>query len=150
VISNQYQERLDVVRGREHDCCFVCDPHNSRGFGLEFHACIDGSVTALFACAKAFHGYPCWLHGGVISSLLDGAMTNCLFARGIVAVTAELSTRFLSPVAVDRPARVRAWLEKSHPPLYVLQARLIQDGEILATTSGKFMERPEEDGDAPA
>jgi acyl-coenzyme A thioesterase PaaI-like protein len=34
------------------------------------------------------------LHGGVISSILDGTMTNCLFAHGTVAVTAELRVRF--------------------------------------------------------
>jgi acyl-coenzyme A thioesterase PaaI-like protein len=135
------QNRLAATRGREHEGCFVCDPANPRGFGLGFQVCVDGSVIAGFACEKVFQGYMHCMHGGVICSLLDGAMTNCLFARGIVAVTAELSVRFLSPVAIDRQACVKAWLDKSYPPLYILKAELLQGGTALATASGKFMYR---------
>jgi acyl-coenzyme A thioesterase PaaI-like protein len=135
------QSKLIAVRDREHHHCFVCDPDNPRGLGLGFRVSGDGNVVADFPGGKIFHGYPYKLHGGLISLLLDGAMTNCLFARGVVAVTAELSVRFLHPALGDRQARVRAWLEKSRPPLYLLRAELSQDGEVLATGSGKFMER---------
>jgi acyl-coenzyme A thioesterase PaaI-like protein len=137
------QGRLTATRAREHGGCFVCDPANPRGFGLDFHVNDDGGVSAEFACARVFQGYTHCMHGGVICSLLDGAMTNCLFARGVVAVTAEIQVRFVSPVAVDRPARVTARLDKSYPPLYLLAAELEQDGKAVATAAGKFMYRGE-------
>ena len=59
------------------------------GLGLRFEPQADGSVAAYFACAPNYQGYPGRLHGGVVSMLLDAAMTNCLFARGIQAVTGE-------------------------------------------------------------
>jgi acyl-CoA thioesterase FadM len=72
-------------------------------------------------------------------------MTNCLFARGVVAVTAELSIRFLHPVVIDHQSYVKAWVEKSYPPLHLLRAELFQDGKVLVTASGKFMEHCEEE-----
>jgi acyl-coenzyme A thioesterase PaaI-like protein len=108
---------------------------------LDFHVANDGVVETSFPCSKVFQGYPAVLHGGVISTLLDGAMTNCLFARGYVAVTAELNVRFRHPVATDNPAIVRAWIISSTAPLHTLTAELIQDGQVKATAKGKFMER---------
>jgi acyl-coenzyme A thioesterase PaaI-like protein len=150
MIASDDQRRMAAIRNREHGRCFVCNPDNHRGLGLDFRARRDGTVVASFACGRVFEGYPDWLHGGVISSVMDGAMTNCLFARGIVAVTAELSVRFTHPVVIDRQASVRAWVEKSYPPLYVMRAELFQGGDVLATASGKFMQRPADGCSLPA
>jgi acyl-coenzyme A thioesterase PaaI-like protein len=143
--GQQGQSELAAVRQREHKRCFVCDPDNTAGLGLRFQTCADGCVIAAFSCADVFHGYPYWLHGGVTSSLLDGAMTNCLFARGVVAVTAELSIRFMHPVVINRQAHVKAWVEKSYSPLHLLRAELVQDGKVLVTASSKFMEYSDEE-----
>ena len=86
-------------------------------------------------------GYPHVLHGGVICALLDGAMTNCVFASGSAAVTGDLHVRFRKPVATCGSATVRAWIEASSPPLYKLAAQLEQDGEIKATAKARFVER---------
>ena len=80
------------------------------------------------------------LHGGVISALLDGAMTNCLFARGIVALTAELVVRFRHPVAINAPVSVIGRITRSASPLHMLEAEIRQRGEIMAVGKGKFME----------
>jgi acyl-coenzyme A thioesterase PaaI-like protein len=142
--DGEYQRNLAAVREKEHARCFVCGKENTRGFGLDVRANGDGSVSAVFDCGAVFRGYPCWLHGGVVTSLLDGAMTNCLFAQGVVAVTAELSVKFQHPVVTGRTAGVRAWVEKCYHPLYIMRAELTQEGRVLATASGKFMIRPEE------
>ena len=94
-----------------------------------------------YDCDRAFEGYAGMLHGGVIASLLDGAMTNCMFANGIPAITAELTIRFRHPVVIGRTATVRAWIERSSPPLHRLRAEVVQDEQRKATAFGKFMER---------
>jgi acyl-coenzyme A thioesterase PaaI-like protein len=81
------------------------------------------------------------IHGGVVSLLLDGAMTNCMFARNKKAVTGMLTVRYKHPVCVNRTAEVSARLVKSSPPLYYLEAEISQDGKVLARATGKFMER---------
>ena len=53
----------------------------------------DGSVTSEFLSDAMYQGYSDVLHGGVVAAVLDGAMTNCLFAHNVVAVPAELRQR---------------------------------------------------------
>lgn len=123
-----------------HDTCLLCGSKNPVGLKLEFEAENDGSVVAQFLCQFRFEGYKGFLHGGVAAALLDSAMTNCLFVRGIAAFTAGLNVAYKKPVRCGRPVQVKASLEKSFPPLYELKAHLSQDGEILVTADAKFME----------
>jgi acyl-coenzyme A thioesterase PaaI-like protein len=81
------------------------------------------------------------LHGGMIASLLDGAMTNCLFAHGCSAMTAELKIRYRHPVAIDVPVQVCASLVGSVHSLHQLNAQLTQQDGVKVTTTGKFMRR---------
>ena len=99
----------------------------------------DGSVSASFDCGKEFAGYDGCIHGGVIALLLDGGMTNCLFAHGHVAMTAKLNVRYCHLVSTEEPATVRAWIERSRALLHVLRAEVIQAGITKATATGKFM-----------
>ena len=127
---------------RCHPACIVCRPRAVGGLGLEFHPQADGSVEAEFPGGDTYQGYTGVLHGGMIAMLLDGAMTNCLFAQERRGVTADLAVRFRHPVASGEPARLRAWVERSVPPLYLLRAELWQAGQRRATATGKFMEAP--------
>ena len=68
-------------------------------------------------------------------------MTNCPFAKGHAAMTAELNVRFRHPVATDRSATVRAWSTAAMRPLHEMAAELIQDGQVKATAKAKFMEK---------
>jgi acyl-coenzyme A thioesterase PaaI-like protein len=138
--SQTASERLLALKTREHSRCFVCSGLHPHGLGLDFQ--IQGtSVETAFSSGDQFQGYPGVLHGGIISSLIDGAMTNCLFAQGKAAVTAELALQFKHPVAASRPLRVKAWITHDYCPLYVLDAELIQDGKVMARATGKFMLR---------
>ena len=134
-------ERMHATQESIHSHCVVCGSRNSLGLHLQFSACPDGGVQAEFSCPRPYEGYPDTLHGGIICALLDGAMTNCLFALGRSALTAELRVRFLRPVAIGRRVTVRAWVENAHRPLFYLAAELRQDDEIVATGRAKFMER---------
>lgn len=130
------------VSNEAHPNCIVCSADHRSGLHLEFTLLEDGSVQATFDCGEAFQGYPGLLHGGVISSLLDGAMTNCLFAHGRQGITGELKVRFRHPVIIDRLAIVRAWIDRSISPFHVLHGELIQDEWVKAKATGKFVERP--------
>ena len=133
-----------ATRQRRHPDCWVCAPAKGAGLAIRFEADENGAVEGVFPCADEFTGYPGLLHGGVISSLLDGAMTNCLMALGTPGLTAKLEVRYLNPVLIEKEARVRAWLEKSRGSLSILNAELSQDGKVLASAVGKFMDYPEE------
>ncbi len=133
-------KRLKAIRNRVHPRCVVCSPANPMGLAQEFVLQPDGSVESTFAGSEMFEGYPGLLHGGVIATLLDGAMTNCLFAQGMQALTAELTVRYREPVAVDGGMTICARLTESRGPLHLLRAELRQDGQVKATALGKFVE----------
>ena len=131
------------TRSRVHPKCVVCSCANAKGLQVTFEVKEDGSVQANFPCDDAYEGYPGVLHGGVIASILDGAMGNCIFALGRAAVTVEMTTRFRHPVITGRQAFVSARIVQTSYPLYVLEAKIVQDGEIKATAQGKFYEQPD-------
>jgi acyl-coenzyme A thioesterase PaaI-like protein len=117
----------------------VCNPAHPIGLGQDFQLQSDGSVQSTFTGREVFEGYPGLLHGGVTAALLDGAMTNCLFARGIEALTAELKVRYREPVVAAGEVTMRAWLVETYDRLHFMRAELRQDGRVKATAQGKFM-----------
>ena len=135
--------RLKATRVRVHPRCVVCRSTNPMGLGQEFALQPDGSGESTFAGSEMFEGYSGRLHGGVAAALLDGAMTNCLFAHGVQALTAELTVRYREPVAVRGKITTSARLAESHGRLHLLRAELRQDGRVKATALGKFVENHE-------
>ena len=101
----------------------------------------DGKVSAEFPRQFHLEGYKGCLHGGVIASIIDSAMTNCLFAKGQAALTAELNIKYIAPVRCGRPAVVTAWVVSSFPPLHALKAEVAQAGAVVVSADAKFMER---------
>ena len=136
------QNPIASIRNRVHPNCVVCSFTSGKGLHLKFDAAHDGSVTAAFQCDEAFEGYPGVLHGGVISSILDGAMGNCMFARGQATVTVEMTAKFRHPVVTGQEATVSARVTRSSHPLYLLEAEIIQDGKVKATAKGKYYDQP--------
>ena len=131
------------TRKMKHPRCVVCGPENKDGLDIEFYVLPDGSVEANFSAPQWCEGYGGLFHGGISSTILDGAMTNCLFAHGITAVTAELNVRFRHKIFLDSPIRVRAWIIRDSDPLYILNAQIEQGKIVKATSTGKFMENSE-------
>ncbi len=132
-------EQLAQTQGEAHPYCFVCSGSNPLGLALRCELQPDGAVTGTFLGHCALEGYPGLLHGGVIAALLDGAMTNCLFAHGICALTADLHVRYLAPVCSTEPSEMRAWLESSRHGVFQLRAELKQGDHIKARARSKFM-----------
>lgn len=119
----------------------VCgDPeHNPGTLGLDFVGDDDGGVAARFRPTARHQGYAGLLHGGMICTLLDAAMTNCLFVRGIAALTAEMTVRFVAPVALGQEVEVAAHLVERRRNLCGLEASMTANGRLLARAVAKFM-----------
>lgn len=125
-----------------HAHCLLCGERNPFSLGLRFHEGEGGLVWSRFRALPRFQGYEGILHGGVISALLDSAMTHCLFHRGVRAVTGDLRVHFLQPVPCGAFLQVRAWPLAMTPPLYRVAATLVHDGRVMARAEAKFMHRP--------
>jgi acyl-coenzyme A thioesterase PaaI-like protein len=145
VVSESALERLRSSQEAEHPSCYVCSGSNPMGLGLRYVPQPDGGVAATFLSHCMLEGYTGLLHGGVIAALLDGAMTNCLFAQGLRALTVELKVRYHGGVAIAEPVTVHARLEDVAHGLYQLRAELTQGGKVKARATGKFMMPHERD-----
>jgi acyl-coenzyme A thioesterase PaaI-like protein len=82
--------------------CFVCEPTNEKGLRIPFfHDVAHQEVLAEFTLDSGFSGAPRYVHGGVITSLLDEAM-----AWATIAIAHRFAmTRELNAVS-DRPIRI--------------------------------------------
>ena len=128
---------LEQVRSRLHPRCFVCGPEHPGGLRVDFHPAGDG-VVGVFSCAPTWEGVAGRIHGGVLAALLDGAMSNCLLALGVDAVTADFHVRYRRPVRVGVEARVEAHRCEQRGPLHDMEAVLLQDGQVMATARARF------------
>lgn len=122
-----------------HTDCMVCGKKDS--LKLCFRANENG-VEALFQAGPHWQGYRGVLHGGMISTLLDAAMTHCLFHYGIEAMTADLRVRFFRPIPCSHFLELRAMLLDTRRHLYKLRAELCCAGDVMAKAEGKFMRSP--------
>ncbi len=132
-------ETLDRLRSLHHPRCFVAREEEGFGLGVRFSVRPDSGVEAVVSCPASWEGYPGMVHGGIIASLLDGAMTNALFARGTVAVTAEVTIRYRNPLPLGGTATVEGRVTQREPPLYLVEARITSGDVVHATCTGKFM-----------
>ncbi len=137
--SELRNDTLIRLRDLHHPRCFVGRNEESFGLGVRFSVHSDSAVLATVSCPTSWEGYPGMVHGGIIASLLDAAMTNALFARGTVAVTAEVNIRYRQPLPLGRTVTVEGRVTRCEPPLYLVEARVTSDDVVHATCAGKFM-----------
>jgi uncharacterized protein (TIGR00369 family) len=119
--------------------CFVCGRNNSSGLKLDFRE-EDGRTVAEFVPGKAHQGFRDIVHGGIIAAVLDEAVMKTVLAKGIEAVTAEITVRFRSPLAVGERARVEAGITKSGGRLFETSAVVVKsDGTVAAEARTKLL-----------
>ncbi|MGH7001768.1 MAG: PaaI family thioesterase [Stellaceae bacterium] len=133
--------------------CFGCGGGNPRGMRLTFEQddearCIRASIRL----GPEYQGGPGFIHGGVIASVLDEAMSKVSRFRSIRAVTAELTIEYLKPVSVDELLIVKAHeTEQKGRVLHRVAEIRSEEGAILARGRARFIEiGPREDGSEPA
>jgi len=127
-----------------HRECFACGELNTYGLHLNFTV-QDDRTMAECEIAQHYQGYPGVVQGGIVSALLDSAMTNCLFQRGVEAMTAKLEVRYHQPILTCLPLIVEATLQKERGPIYELNAVIKQQGKLKASAVAKFLKaRPAE------
>lgn len=117
----------------------MCGEGNPFGLKLKFKLDEEGVAFASFKGGVRLQGYDGILHGGVISAILDSAMTNCLFLHGVEALTGKLDIRFLKPIPCDTTISISARINVARPPLYKMESSVSYEGVQLAIAKAKFM-----------
>jgi len=124
---------------RDDDYCFVCGRENPIGMKLDFS--LDGErIVAEFIPRKEHQGYMDIVHGGIISTLIDEAMVKIAIAKGIPAVTAEMSIRFKRVLNVGERVTISAEITNMRKRLIEAYAMITDNrGVLIAEARGKLI-----------
>ena len=117
--------------------CSACG--NCKGLGLVFHQSRETAAIAHCVLDDHFQGYAGFAQGGIVATILDSAMTNCLFLMGVRGMSARLRIRFSRPVKVGVPIEVEAEAITRRGRVHELSARITQDGSLRASATGRFV-----------
>jgi len=131
---------LARTRATAHPGCAYCSPGAPGWLAIRLNDDGAGGVQGSFPCPAEAEGYPGLVHGGVASGLLDAAMTNALFARGVVALTGRLSVRYHHPLRIGRTATVSARAAERRGAWWIIQGEISQDGHVAASAEAWFRE----------
>jgi uncharacterized protein (TIGR00369 family) len=134
-------EKLTPMAHIAQNRCFGCGPANAIGLQLEFLLAEDGAVVCLPTIPECFEGPPGYLHGGIIATLLDEAMSKTVRARGLKAVTGRMEIDYRRPVRSAAPIRLEGRLLRSEGRKHWTEARILDArGHVLAEAKGIFIE----------
>ncbi|MFO7627168.1 MAG: PaaI family thioesterase [Candidatus Fermentibacteraceae bacterium] len=119
--------------------CFACGPGNKSGLRLKFKVDAKArTATTETVLDHHFNGWKGFAHGGIVSTLLDETMIYACGVTGWLAVTAEITVRFLRPVPTGVPVTVTGYMVEDRGRFYVTGGEITKDGETLASATGKM------------
>jgi len=120
--------------------CFACGMDNPIGLRIKFELNED-RCTAEFTANENHVGFENTVHGGIIYSMLDDVMANCLYLQNIKAHTARCEIRYRKALEVGSKVNLTGWIETERRRLVVLkgEARLAADDSLVADAEASFM-----------
>lgn len=123
--------------------CFGCGQGNSVGLRLNFSVTPDVAVLCDATVSDQYEGPPGYLHGGIIATLLDEAMSKANRAHGVTAMTRHMQVEYLRPVPSGSPIRIIGRVTRSECRKHWTEASIQNPrGQILASATGLFIAIP--------
>ncbi|MBS1854462.1 MAG: PaaI family thioesterase [Acidobacteria bacterium] len=98
------------LRAQTGNLCVVCGPGHPHGLRLRFEIAPSGDASAPWTPTADWEGFRGVIHGGIVSTVLDEAMSKAVAALPAEAFTAELRVRFRRHVASGSPYLIRGWV----------------------------------------
>ncbi len=124
--------QVSIDTEKDITMCFACGKNNPIGLKLGFEW--DGKTAkAEFTPTRLYQGWSGVVHGGIISCLLDEAMTYVPYFQGIHCITARMEMRIRRPVPIDEPLIISAVMTKKRRKLVETKASISsKDGTLMA------------------
>ncbi len=138
--SPQTNGNLIPIQASTQSICFACGQENPHGLRLDFRTAPAGESAAEWTPTTFTEGFRGIVHGGIVSTVLDEAMSKAVAATGSRALTAELRVRMRHHVPPDRLVRVRGWISSQSKRLIKTEAAITNaEGSELAHAWAVFM-----------
>ena len=138
-------EQLSLNDVTDYGLCFACGPRNP--YGLKLHFERDGDrIVSRFTALEEYQGFPGYLHGGIITALLDEVMSRVsMITHNRWSMTAGIDVQFRKPVFIGQEVTAVAEHLETNRRMVTAKAELIlPDGTVAAKATGRFFHVPEE------
>ena len=122
--------------------CLVCGRTNPHGLRLRLRVDPEtGLVSTEFVPGPQHVGFEGMVHGGLLATVLDEAMTwAATWKNKRFCYCGELTTRFRNSLRPGQTLRVEALVEFSRPKLVEVAGKIFDHtGRLAATSSGKYV-----------
>lgn len=125
--------------------CFGCGPANPQGLHLVFTTNTSDpahpTASTHFQLDRLHEGPPGYVHGGIIATLLDEAMSKINRPLDVLAVTRHMEVDYLKPVPLFQPLILTSrHLHREGRKLFHQAEIQSPDGTVLARGNGVFIE----------
>ena len=121
--------------------CFACGPANPQGMHLEF--AIDSeahTATAQINLTRVYEGPPGYIHGGIIATLMDEAMSKLNKPLGVLAMTRSMEVDYLRPSPLHQPlVLIGRHIQREGRKLLHEAELQNSSGTVLALAKGIFI-----------
>lgn len=118
--------------------CFACGNKNERGLKIDWK--VEGKKTfSEFVPQKEFQGWKNIVHGGILATLMDEAMTRLAWIACGGALTAEMTVRYLKTAVIGEKLLITGEIVEENRKLVLMKAeiRSAPSNELIAHSQGK-------------
>jgi hypothetical protein len=129
-------------RARLNPACIACGPRNPKGLRISFQRHSE-AICADWIPTSDWESFQGTIHGGIITTVLDEAMSKAIIARQWEALTVDLRVRFRGRVSPGEGLHVRGWIIKKQRRKILAEATLTGTaGEERAHAWATFLVPP--------
>ncbi len=133
-----------MLQQPDSNACFVCGRENPHGLKLEFFE-VDGRVETTFTPQTEHQGWPGFVHGGILFTVLDETIGRVGFTLGAYVMSGRIEIRYRQPAPIDQPLRVIGTLIRDRGRALELEGfAQLPDGTVVAEATGLYMRVPQE------
>lgn len=104
------QPRSTPPRAKTQSTCFVCGPTHPTGLRIKYELAGDGVISARWVPNRNWEGFRGVIHGGIVCTVLDEAMSKAVTALAGDALTAEIRVRLRRRIQSGREFAIRGWV----------------------------------------
>jgi acyl-coenzyme A thioesterase PaaI-like protein len=123
--------------------CFGCGPANPQGLHLTFVTETNAertTATAYLQLDRLHEGPPGHIHGGIVATLLDEAMSKLNRPLNVIAMTRHMEIDYLRPAPLFQPlVLISRHLSREGRKLFHQAELQLIDGTVLARAKGVFI-----------
>jgi len=121
-----------------HKDCFACGEDNKNGLQLHFES--NGNRVVCHTSINKLHqSYGGIVHGGIIATLLDAAMVQCLHNKfGKNPLTCRLDIRYREVVPTDSTIIIDAYFRSKRGIYCWAEARILNHDQLCVSAQGTF------------